>query len=133
MWIAATCDFGKYDDPHDPSFTEALVWEEDRGAIAVVSSSRLVYAFDNFRFNTSFLRNLFSAGKASRRLGEAMLLSTQSIVNDQKYHLFGDPSMYLADPRGHIQITGISPDTLKALSKVTISGTVSEEDAVGQK
>jgi hypothetical protein len=129
LWIAATCDFGKYDDPHDPSFTEALVWEEERGAIAVVSSSRLVYAFDNSRFNTSYLRYLFPGGAPSRRLGEALLLSTQSIPNDQKYHLFGDPSMYLADPRGHIQITGISPDTLKALSKVTVIGYVTDENS----
>jgi hypothetical protein len=117
----------KYDDPHEPSFTEALVWEEDRGGIGVVSSSRLVYAFDNSRFNTSFLRNLFPGGGSSRRLGDALLLSTQSIANDQKYHLFGDPSMFLADPRGQIRISSVTPDTLKALSKVTVNGYVTEE------
>jgi hypothetical protein len=125
LWIAATCDFGKYDDPHDPSFTEALVWQEDKGAIAVISSSRLVYANLNNRFNIACLNNLFPGGGPSRRLGDVLLLSTLSGDNDQKYHLFGDPSMYLADPRSHVQVTAISPDTLKALSKVSVSGFVS--------
>jgi hypothetical protein len=124
LWIAATCDFGKYDDPHDPSFSEALVWEEDRGAIAVISSSRLVYAGANIRFNRAVLTNLFPGGAASQRLGDALLLSTLSNDNDQKYHLFGDPTMRLADPRGSIRITEVSPDTLKALAKVSVKGLI---------
>jgi len=125
FWIAATCDFGKYDDPHEPSFSEALVWQESKGGIAVLSSSRLVFANQNFKFNSDYLKNLFPSGGPSRRLGEALLLSAGSGSNDQKYHLFGDPSMYLADPRNHVQITDISPDTMKALGKVSISGSVS--------
>jgi hypothetical protein len=125
FWIAATCDFGKYDDPFTPSFSEALIWQENRGAIAVLSSARLVYAHDNARFNRDFLRNWCPAGQSSVRLGDAMLLATVRSgggVNDQKYHLFGDPSMFLADPRGNMQITSITPDTLKALSKVRVEG-----------
>jgi hypothetical protein len=125
LWIAATCDFGKYDDPHDQSFSEALIWQEDRGAIAVISSSRLVYSGQNFAFNSRLLTNLFPSGAPSRRLGEAHLLAVGSRDNDQKYHLFADPSMYLADPRNHVSINSITPDTLKALSKVTITGSVS--------
>jgi hypothetical protein len=125
FWIAATCDFGKYDDPHKPSFSEALVWQEGKGAIAVLSSSRLVYSSDNYRFNLAYLRNLFPSGGPSTRLGEALMLSVSNDDNDQKYHLFGDPSMYLADPRNHVEVSEISPDTMKALSKVAISGSVS--------
>jgi hypothetical protein len=127
LWIAATCAFGKYDDPNHPSFSEALVWLRDKGAIAVLSSSRLVYSFLNSEFNRAYLRNLFPHGGSSIRLGEALLLSTDSGENDQKYHLFGDPSMYLADPRNYIEVSSVSPDTLKALSKVSVSGLVSEE------
>jgi len=128
FWIAATCDFGKYDDPHEPSFSEALVWQESKGAIAVLSSARLVESWSNYLFNSKFLMNLFSNGNPSRRLGEAMLLSTEGGSNDQKYHLFGDPTMYLADPGNHITVTAFSPDTMKALSKVSISGLVSSNE-----
>jgi len=124
LWIAATCDFGKYDDPRNICFTEALIWQESKGAIAVISSSRLVYSGDNFRFNSKYLRELFPSGGPSRRLGEALILSALSDDNDQKYHIFGDPSMYLVDPRNHVEVTDIFPDTLKALDKVTISGSV---------
>ena len=52
---------------------------------------------------------------------------TQKQSNDQKYHLFGDPSMYLVDPRNFVELTSITPDTLKALSKVTVNGYVWKE------
>ncbi len=76
LWVAATCDFGKYDDPREPSFSEALVWQEDAGAIAVFSSARLVYSSSNFALNQRFLQNLFPSGGASRRLGVATLIAT---------------------------------------------------------
>ena len=126
FWIAATCDFGKYDDPKEPSFSEALVWEENRGAIAVISSARLVFSGDNFNFNRNYLTKLFPNGGPSLRTGEALLLSTNGGSNDQKYHLFGDPSMYLADPRDRVQITAVTPDTLKALSKVKVEGLITD-------
>ncbi len=124
FWIAATCDFGKYDDPQATSFTEELIWKEDAGAIGVVSAARLVYSGENFRFNKTFYQKLFEGGRPSRRLGEALLLSNYSGVNDQKYHLFGDPSMHLADPRSEARIETISPSELKALSKVTVTGSI---------
>jgi len=127
LWVAATCDFGKYDDPREPSFSEALIWQENTGAIAVFSSARLVYSSSNFALNQRFLQDLFPSGRASRRLGEAALIALGAGANDQKYHLFGDPSMYLADPREYVEITSVSPDTLKALTKVTVKGFVSGE------
>ena len=131
--IAATCDFGKFDDPHEPSFSEALIWREESGAIAVLSATRLVYSDENASFNTRFYGNLFPNGAPSIHLGDAWLASfygnsfsnsSYSNVNDQKYHLFADPSMYLADPRGKIQITKIKPDILKALSKVEVEAEI---------
>ena len=131
--VAATCDFGKYDDPHDPSFSEAMIWRKESGAIAVLSATRLVYSGDNAAFNTRFYKNLFPGGGPSAHLGNAWLASIYSSstpnsrysnVNDQKYHLFADPSMHLADPRGKIQINNIKPDVLKALSQVDIEAEV---------
>ncbi len=133
FWIAATCDFGKYDDPEDPSFTEALIWVENRGAIGVLSSSRLVYSNENYEMNRDFFRRLFPGGEPSRRLGEAMLLAGGYSANDQKYHLFADPTMYLADPRQHIEIAPIQPDTLKALSKVSIDAQIVETPGGAEK
>ena len=124
LFTAATCDFGKYDDPHEPSFSEALIWKENSGAIGVLSATRLVYSGQNYEFTRKFFKNLFPFGQPSSTLGLAKFLSTGSGVNDQKYHLFADPTMHLADPRSKIEITEISPDTLKALSIVNVKGSV---------
>lgn len=122
--VAATCDFGKFDDPHEPSFTEALVWKKGSGVIGALASTRLAFSSDNARFNEDFYRRLFTAGAPSVTLGEAKLLATKTGSNDQKYVLFADPTMHLADPRQTVNITSISPDTLKALSQIEVQGQV---------
>ncbi len=122
--IAATCDFGKFDDPHEPCFTEALIWEEDYGIIGALASSRLVLSYLNARFNKDFYIALFPKNGSSLSLGEAKLLATQPGVNDQKFFLLADPTMHLADPQEEIQILSIKPDTLKALSEVEVTGQV---------
>ncbi len=124
FFIAATCDFGKYDDPHEPSFTEAMIWKENAGAIGVLASTRLVFSGENKEFNKRFYNNLFAGGRPSKTLGAAKLAATYSGPNDQKYHLFADPTMTLADPREQIDITRITPDTLKALSQVKVEADV---------
>ena len=65
-------------------------------------------------------------------MGDALLLSTSTSSNYQKFHLFGDPSMYPADPRNTIEISSVQPDTLKALSKVNIIGSVSKDSSLWQ-
>jgi len=122
--IAATCDFGKFDNPHDVSFTEALIWKKQSGIIGALATSRLVYGNLNAAFNKAFIKRLFPNGAPSRRVGDAMALSQNNGVNDQKFILFADPAMRLADPREKVVITTITPDTLKALSEVSVEGEV---------
>jgi len=127
--IAATCSFGKYDDPRDPSFSEALIWEENVGAIAILAASRGVTNYANVNFNQKFYNSLFYNGSASRPLGEAYMIANDDDVNYQKFHLFADPSMRLADPRQTVKISTIEPDTLKALCKTTITGSVEKDSS----
>jgi len=128
--IAATCDFGLFDNPNHISFTEALIWKEKSGSIATLAPTRLVYSQPNFLINERFYENLFPDGGASIPLGEAFIQSistSSSNENDQKYHLLGDPAMTLADAREEIEITNITPDTLNALSKVQVNAKVKVE------
>ncbi len=127
--IAATCDFGKFDDPRETSFNEALIWKEGSGTIAALASTRLVYSTQNAAFNKLFYRKLFPNGAPSVSLGEAKLLATGSSINDQKYVLFADPTMHLADPRGSIRLVSNLSDSLKALSEVKVEAVVTGEEA----
>jgi hypothetical protein len=126
--IAGTCSFGKYDDPHEPCFPEALIWKKSSGIIGAITAVRPSNSGPNFALNKSFYQYLFPGGAPSVCIGYAYYLAAASntdITNTQKYHLFADPTMKLADPRQQVQITSITPpDTLKALSKVEVKGSI---------
>ncbi len=132
LWVAATCTWGKYDDPLHSSMSEELIWLPEKGGIAVISAARPVYVLSNEQLAKDFYRSLFrnkSELYHSRRLGEALFLAMegQGSRNYQKYHLFGDPTMFLADPEYVVQIESVTPDTLKALSTVTVSATIRDQ------
>lgn len=126
IWVAATCTWGKYDDPRIPSMAEEMIWA-DGGGIASIAASRPSFAFQNEVFTANLYRNLFrnnSDSRHSRILGTATQMSMGGLMNDQKYHLLGDVALHLADPIHVIKVTSISADTLKALSTVTINASV---------
>ena len=129
--VAATCDFGMFDNPNLVSFTEGLIWKKEAGIIASLVATRLVYSQQNAKFNRYFYKKLFPDGKPSIELGAAFLqalhVESGSNVNDQKYHILGDPTMTLIDPRERIEVTSVKPDTLRALSTVEVSARVVNE------
>lgn len=131
LWIAATCTFGKYDMPERQSFSEDLVLAPGRGAIAVLATSRDVYASSNAALNQWYYHYFFGNNRQiSARLGTAMMLAriiTGATTNDEKFHILGDPSLRLAIPRYNANITSITPDTIKALAVMTVKGKVQRD------
>ncbi|HED11062.1 MAG TPA: type IX secretion system sortase PorU [Caldithrix abyssi] len=129
--VAATCDFGMFDNPNLVSFTEGLIWKKEAGIIGALVATRLVYSQQNAKFNRFFYKKLFPDGKPSIELGAAFLQALHeesgSNVNDQKYHILGDPTMTLIDPRESIEVTSVQPDTLKALSTVEVRARVTKD------
>ncbi len=132
---AATCDFGKYDDPAEQSSTEILMNRKDAGAIAAFSAARVVYSDSNARINDSLYSCLFRAreiGNLPIRIGKAYLLAKQFLTdtNDEKFHLFGDPALRLDEPINPTSIDSVNSKSLKsvvqikALGSVKIKGTV---------
>lgn len=128
LWVAATCDFGRFDNPLEQSFSEKLFVAKNRGGIAFLTSARLAYATDNTSLNREFFSQLFAAtARPTERLGVALMrakIINYSAINDQKYHLFGDPTLRLVAPKYSAKVTSLNPDTLKALSHITIKGQV---------
>jgi hypothetical protein len=129
FWIAATCDWGRFDDPGIVSMAEEMVLQKDRGGIGVVAASRPVYASSNRQFVEAFYQSLFNSKSDlshSKIVGYALLDALQGSVNYQKFRLFGDPSLKIADPKNSIKIVQVEPDTLKALSTVSLNGQVTD-------
>jgi len=131
---AATCDFGKYDDPNEESSTEILM-KMSGGAIAAFSASRVVFSVANAAINDSLYSRLFQTretGNLPIRIGKAYLLAKQFLTddNDEKFHLFGDPALRLDEPLNPTSIDSINGKSLQsavqisALSPVKIKGTV---------
>lgn len=125
VWVAATCTFGKFDMPDRQSFAEQLVLVPKRGAIATLATVRDVYSNNNAALNQAYYQTLFSSDHVSQPLGVAMVTArarTRAQVNDEKFHLYGDPSMRLAIPKYSAQV--VTSDTIKALSLTKVKGTI---------
>ena len=133
LWVAATCNFGQFDDPSTQSLAEDLLVAEGRGAIAVLASTREVYADRNAALTRSFYTRLFQNQQTTERQGLALLkakIDNFNGVNDQKYVLLGDPAMRLATPRYQAVINSVKPDTIKALSQITVTGNIKKDNVI---
>lgn len=133
LWVAATCEFAWWDQPSSQSFAEDILNAPKRGAIAMIASSRLVYAGDNADFNRALFDKLFADYESSGltlRIGDAVMKAKQSgngsAVNNEKYNLFGDPALRLFTPQYRAVIDEITPDSIQALSKMSVKGHIQD-------
>jgi hypothetical protein len=134
LFITATCDFSPYDDVDFHSAGENLITNEKGGAIALITTTRLVFAFQNFDMNSRVLDYLFQDFQGRKpTIGEILLEAKNGAAaseNNRKFVLLGDPALTLAYPEHDVATTRINGlpisqiDTLKALSKVLIEGEV---------
>lgn len=134
FFMAATCDFGPYDDPSYESAGQRLVLNAQGGAIGILTSTRIANTGQNSFLNESFLRdNLFKKGtNGYPSLGEAYQVSKSVLPSWlRNFSLLADPAQYLHLPyfevsTTHINSIPVSPngDTLKAFQKITIQGEI---------
>ncbi len=142
VFITATCEFTRYDDPERVSAGELVFMNENGGAIALFTTTRATYASANLALNMAiFKNNLFEKVSGDYpRFGDVIMHSkVLGGDNDKKFVLIGDPALKMAYPEDKASTTFINakavvegqPDTLKALSKVHIQGEVTDDN--GQK
>ncbi len=130
---AATCDFGKYDDPTVQSATEEMIFMQDAGMIGGFSACRPVVSGENAALNNLFYSFLFTINNGMPNpIGRAYWQTKQTryLQNDEKFHLFCDPYLRLAQPVKPVNIDSVNGSAsdliveLKALGKGKISGSV---------
>ena len=98
LFVAASCDIGKFDDPAIPSLGERLLTRKGGGAVGVISATELARSGENAALNTFVYDELFRrdpSGRYATTASEALLLGKLSFgspggVNSQKYQLLGD-------------------------------------------
>lgn len=146
VFVTATCEFSRFEDIDiDPgtneisqksSAGELVLLNPDGGAIALFSTTRIVFASHNFNLASALYENAFDkdANGKSLPLGEIMRRAkiNTSGNNKRNFTLLGDPALRLAYPwHGRVitdSINGMSvmalDDTLKALSELRVSGRI---------
>ena len=142
VFVTATCEFSTFDDPERISAGEDILLNPVGGAIAMFTTTRVSLSNTNFSLNKSFCKFAFKKDNGSyRRFGDIIKLSkidNGSIVNNRNFVLLGDPVLRLSIPENTVVTSTINghscdsiPDTLKALSEVTITGFI--QNTNGQK
>lgn len=138
--VAATCDFGYFDKITPQSSSEELITKANSGAIGVFSAARLVYSSLNHLLSYSFYNNIFNSAREEFNLpittGKAYLKSKLVYhgTNDEKYHLFGDPTIRLKYPQYDSNVDSLNNVALngvvqvKSLGKLNIKGSVRRAD-----
>lgn len=138
LFVTATCDFAPYDNPQITSLGENLLLREKTGAIALMTTTRVVFAFSNRVITNIFFQQALKKGVDGRypSLGESIRLTKNAtyqnfgdIVNNRKFTLLGDPALRLGFPEYNIRTTAINgrlpgSDTLRALDKYELKGEV---------
>ncbi len=150
VFVTATCEFSRFDDVEisngysdKTSAGEMVLLNPKGGAIALFTTTRLVYSSPNFQLNIEFYKYVFNKDKNGDRfrLGDIIKNSKNTAdnsTNKRNFTLLGDPALELSYPTNQVHTETINgkdftknADTLRALSKVSLTGYVS--DSQGNK
>jgi hypothetical protein len=141
LFITATCDFAPYDNPALHSIGENILVRPKTGAIALMTTTRVVFAFSNRIMNNNYIQfalqpdangNYRSLGNAVKDAKNYTYQTSPDITNNRKFTLLGDPALTIAFPLLKVRPTRINDvpaaqaDTLSATEKVTIEGVVTD-------
>lgn len=145
--VTASCDFYPFDDPSKNALGAQVLTGDTTGAIALLTTARLVFASSNRIINEYFINTALhpdpqtgkylSLGEAVRIAKNQSVLQAGEVLNTRKFVLLGDPAMQLAFPKEKIKVTGIErmavsgADTLQASRSYELQGDV--QDGAGNR
>lgn len=138
LFITATCEFSRFDDPIRTSAGELVILNR-YGGIALLTTVRTVFAGPNFLINKSLFNLIFTKNNFEDKTIGELFKETKNIpgnlsTNNRNFTLLGDPALKLAYPQNEVITTKINGanisnnDTIKALQKVTIEGYVQDRN-----
>jgi len=137
LFITATCEFSRYDDPEFISAGEYIFLNKHGGGIALLTTTRLAYAHANIVVNRRIYENLMTEkNNMLPRLGDLVRLSKiPSDNNFLNFVLLGDPALRLAYPQYNVETTTVNScpvadvmDTVRALQTVIVEGKIINDD-----
>jgi hypothetical protein len=141
LFVTATCELARFDDPSFVSAGEHIILNKNGGAIALLTTTRIVYSGPNNALATAFYNvALDDHIYEPLTMGDAVRMTKNSpgvaSANMRNFSLLGDPSIPLVYPKKDVyttEINGVNVEetqTVGALQLVTVKGYVG--DANGQ-
>jgi Peptidase family C25 len=137
LFVSASCDVGKFNDPAVQSLGERLITQSGGGAIGVISATGLAISTQNATLNQTIFQEIFrrdpliANDQYHRSVAEALLAAKfRATETTQKYELMGDAALRLNIPHQWVGLTlwdsaGTTPVTnLTTGQVVTFKGTV---------
>lgn len=137
--ITASCEVGRFDDHMRQSVGELMVKNPQGGAIAALTTTRVVYDSENYALsNNVFLQE----NDKNVRIGDIVanaknMTGSDFSLNKRNFSLLGDPALRLAHPYNtNLHVTGIngnplekvSCDTINAIDTVVVEGCLYDSD-----
>ncbi len=140
LMLSLSCTFAYYDRPV-LSPAEMVLFNSNGGGAAIIAATREAWSSPNNSFGRHIASLLFSQDAQGRypTIGDIVFQAKNAYSGAgtalAMFVLLGDPSMPLAIPTYRIvtdsinhHVPGITSDTLRALSKVTVSGHIAGAD-----
>ena len=141
LFITATCDFAPFDNPGINSIGENILLRPKTGAIALMTTTRVVFAFSNRVMNNNYLQFALQPDATGqyKTLGDAVkeaknytYQTSGDVANNRKFTLLGDPALTLAFPVLKVRATkvngipAVQADTLSSTEKIILEGEVTD-------
>lgn len=150
LFMTATCQLSRFDNvvieesgayANKVSAGEAALLNPNGGAIALFTTTRLVYQSSNYRLSQNVYKNMFERDEHGKRyrLGDIIRIAKNKTLdssNKFKFALLGNPAMTLAYGEYNIitdsingTFVGAQNDTVGALDNMIIAGYVASPDS----
>tara|TARA_R110002073_G_scaffold322276_2_gene498849 strand:+ start:34821 stop:38219 length:3399 start_codon:yes stop_codon:yes gene_type:complete len=135
LFITVTCEFSRFDNPNRTTAGELTFRNATGGAASMITTTREVFISVGQGFNEDLMKILLEFNNEDLTIAESLATTKNGFSNFQKFFIyyFGDPAKKLAVPQPNVQITKMngvdisqSLDTLKALSRVSFEGIVTD-------
>lgn len=134
LFITASCEITKFDNPYRPTVGEYTYWNAAGGAIGLISTTRALYISDANTFTPLIVKDLYAYGQNEFPSMAEALRRTKRIMNDKDIRMIcfiGDPALALAIPKPEIVLTEINDipvanftGALNSLAYVKLEGKV---------
>ena len=137
VFITATCEFSRFDEPEIISAGEWVLLNGQGGGVALLTTTRLAYSLSNFRLNERIYARMFVENNGEMpNLGDIIKYSKPpGQLTTRNFVLLGDPALKIDYPNHRVNTTKVmvngeeigqdnQVDTIQSLQLVTLEGEI---------